>query len=285
VGTGPTAAWVSRCIPYAIRAGSTLAAPAERALVEASFAAWTQSPCTDLEFKDMGPLDVAMPGPPGSGQPNVVFPLESRGDQLTIPSTDIALTYTYYSTATGEIQKADIVLNMISFRFGNLSSTATCSSGSNVVDLRTVLVREIAHVLGFDAADPSDPDSVLSTSACIKRAPSAGDEAGVCFVYPKGLPTHACNPPPDGYGTDPNRLTCPGESPDAATHPADAALSDSAPSASADVGTLATAPSRCGCTSTRSNRSPGEATAWLLCGLVHKNVRRLRKRRCDGSRP
>lgn len=199
-----TQAWNVRCVPFwTSTQGSLLDGDERRVLVAQSFGVWSSEPCTDLELFDAGPTDATEPGfddrDPTANQ-NIV--LELRPDQVDLLMGDerLAVTITAFSTATGEIFDADILLNP-NVRFEDVSGA--CNPASDVFDLRNTLVHEIGHFLGFDHTPNLESTMAAAAGACEvkKRSLADFDLEGLCTVYPAGGPTATCAPPPNGYGS------------------------------------------------------------------------------------
>src|SRR5262245_51349515 len=115
-----TTAWISRCIPLTFRVGSSLARAPERAAALQGFRAWTSAPCTDLTFQDFG--DTASDpgfeiGAPES-QTNVIFPITTAEERqrFMLEQNLVATTIIAFSTRTGEIFDADVLINELNFR-------------------------------------------------------------------------------------------------------------------------------------------------------------------------
>ncbi len=203
-----TQVWINRCVPYAVSTRGTMFASEERRqLIAQSFRRWSELPCTDLSFIDVGEIDeadsfdVTQP----STQRNVIASLESASEASSFPDPRLlAVTLTRYSLATGEIVDADILFNASRFKFGDVTDAAACEAlPDRPYDLRNTLVHEIGHLIGFDHVAESDATMYGSAQPCelVKRDLAKLDRDGVCDVYPKGLPAAACLPPADGYDT------------------------------------------------------------------------------------
>jgi matrixin len=210
-----TQAWAQRCIPYYInQASSLLSGQARRDLIAQSFRVWSSNACTDLDFVDAGyTSDKAgfNSDEPGS-QKNVIWAIENSADLTMFRDPNlIALTLTSFSTDTGEIFDADIMINAVRFKFIDVADQRSCDAmlmePAGPYDLRNTLVHEMGHFIGFD----HDPDitSTMFASALpcetMKRDLNAVDQQGVCTVYPAGQPVRTCKPPPAGYG-DPSQF-------------------------------------------------------------------------------
>ncbi|MBI2373320.1 MAG: matrixin family metalloprotease [Deltaproteobacteria bacterium] len=201
-----TQVWINRCIPYAVSSRGTLFASDERRqLIAQSFRRWSELPCTDLSFVDVGLVDAADGFDPASPntQRNVIASLEEASDLASFPDPRLlAVTLTRYSLATGEIVDADILFNASRFAFDDLTDVGACAAlDERPYDLRNTLVHEIGHFIGFDHVDVADATMFGSAQPCevTKRDLAKLDRDGVCDVYPAGLPATACSAPAEGY--------------------------------------------------------------------------------------
>ena len=82
----------------------------------------------------------------------------------------LAITLTSFSTATGEIFDADIVINTAVFPFGVVDDpSAVCEDQLRlpIYDLQNTLVHEVGHFIGFDHTPGYRSDDVR---ACPKNA-------------------------------------------------------------------------------------------------------------------
>lgn len=214
-----TQVWQSRCIPYSISTqGSLLSTPERRRLVQQSFEVWASEMCSDLEFKDVGDsdqLDGFDPREPRTQQ-NVIASIEDPNelDSFQDPRL-LALTLTHYSIASGEILDADIILNSVRFTFAEVDDVVQCRATSQVFDLRNTLVHEIGHFIGFDHTAVEGATMFASAEPCEieKRDLLQDDRDALCTVYPAGLTTKTCVPPPsytpsDGIDPQPFRDQC-----------------------------------------------------------------------------
>ncbi|MCB9653050.1 MAG: matrixin family metalloprotease [Deltaproteobacteria bacterium] len=202
-------AWVNRCIPYWIYgSGPELEDTAMDALVRESFEVWSNNLCTDLEFLDAGPTT----NPPGfdpskpDEQTNLVAWFDDRTEVARYISSVglLGATLTWHSTQTGEIFDADIILNGAYFRLDDIADQTTCeetTTRNRAYDLRSTLVHEIGHFIGFDHDLNADSTMLATAEPCEikKRDLTADNMLGLCTVYPAGKPTATCLPPAEGY--------------------------------------------------------------------------------------
>ncbi|MCK6548037.1 matrixin family metalloprotease [Myxococcota bacterium] len=213
-----TQAWNQRCIPYWIDRRGTLFSGMERQqLVAQSFRVWSGNACTDLEFLFVGFTDQGAafdPNNPGSNE-NVVVSIEDPAGLAEFPTQGLlAITLTSYSTQTGEIFDADILMNAVDFDFDDVTDTRACMLGRRAYDLRNTLIHEMGHLIGFDHP-PAETESTMYASAepceIKKRDLNAEDLRGICTIYPKDQPVTTCQPPADYdsvAGADQFRCQC-----------------------------------------------------------------------------
>ncbi|MBK8011467.1 MAG: matrixin family metalloprotease [Deltaproteobacteria bacterium] len=207
-----TQAWVSRCIPYWIYgSGPDLQATSMDELVHTSFEVWSNNLCTDLEFVDAGPttntpgFDPRRP----DEQRNVIAWFDDRTEVARYISSVglLGATLTWHSTQTGEIFDADIILNGAYFRLDDIEDQTACEEAAGrdrAYDLRSTLVHEIGHFIGFDHDLDADSTMLATAEPCeIKKRDLTGDNLlGLCTVYPAGKPTATCQPPAAGYDSN-----------------------------------------------------------------------------------
>lgn len=203
-----TLVWTTHCIPYFINRRSNLLSGTERrTLIAQSFRTWSGmgNACTDLDFVDAGYTDDIEGFDPSkpSSQRNVVLAIEDQTQLNRLPGARLlAITLTSYSTETGELFDADILVNAVNFRFADVLDERAClSTPMPPFDLRNTLIHEAGHFIGFDHSLATDSTMFASAMACetSKRNPSPDDKLGLCTVYPSGQPSHTCVPPTRGY--------------------------------------------------------------------------------------
>lgn len=206
VNPAVTQVWNQRCIPYFINRNNLLFADgANRLTVPQSFTVWSGNPCTDITFDDLG--DTAQKvefDPAQSGNQNVITSIEDQGEVPTyFPDPDmVAITITAFSTDSGEIFDADIAINGANFAFEDVLDENACRLQPNPpFDLRSILIHEIGHFIGFDHSPDVESTMYFQAPACEtkKRTLTGDDLAGVCAVYPAGLPPNTCAPPSIEY--------------------------------------------------------------------------------------
>ncbi|MCA9548980.1 MAG: matrixin family metalloprotease [Myxococcales bacterium] len=198
--------WVNRCIPYFINRDADLFSGGDRQLlVEQSFQVWAGNACTDLEFADLGYTD-QQPGfdPRASDNENVITSVKDAASVATyFPEANmVAITITAFSTSSGEIFDADIVVNDLGFDFEDVVSQPSCAAENPApFDLRAILIHEMGHFIGFDHEADVESTMYFSAPACEvkKRTLTDDDIIGVCTVYPKGQAPKTCAPPSVDY--------------------------------------------------------------------------------------
>jgi MYXO-CTERM domain-containing protein len=194
--------WNQRCVPYAIQRGNDLfSGEVRRQLLAQSFAVWANNACTDLTFTDLGYTSQGVGFDPG--QPNNQNVITSIESQAEIPNyfsdpNMVAITVTAFSTVSGEIFDADIAVNGVNFDFADVTDENACNADSNPpFDLRSILIHEMGHFIGFDHAPELDSTMYFSAPVCEtqKRTLSIDDINGLCTVYATGQPPMTCAPP------------------------------------------------------------------------------------------
>jgi len=198
--------WNQRCIPYYINRGGTLfSGDARRQLLAQSFQVWDGNPCTDLDFVDLGYTnDTVEFDPRTRDNQNVIISIE---DPAEIPkyfpdANMVAITITAFSTASGEIFDADIVVNGSDFDFVDVDDEAACRADSNPpFDLRAILIHEMGHFIGFDHESDTESTMFFSAPPCEtkKRTLTDDDILGLCTVYASGQPPMTCAEPSIAY--------------------------------------------------------------------------------------
>lgn len=212
-------AWNQRCIPYFINRGNSLfSGEARRLLVAQSFEVWEGNACTDLDFVDLGYTNDSVGfDPTKRGNENVIVSIEDQAEiPLYFPEANmVAITITAFSTSSGEIFDADIAVNGADFDFFDVTDETACRADSNPpFDLRSILIHEMGHFIGFDHEPDVESTMYFSAPACEtkKRDLTPDDILGVCTVYPTGQPTATCAPPTVAYddvaGVDTFRDQC-----------------------------------------------------------------------------
>ena len=198
--------WNQRCLPYFLQRGNNLfSGEAQRLLVSQSFSVWENNTCTDLDFVDLGYTSNG----PGfdsnkSGNENVITAIENAselGAYFPEPNM-VAITVTAFSTLSGEIFDADVVVNASSFEFTDVADENACRAMSNPpFDLRAILIHEIGHFIGFDHEDDTESTMFFSAPTCEtkKRTLTDDDILGLCTVYATAQPPATCAAPSTAY--------------------------------------------------------------------------------------
>lgn len=206
VSPAVTQVWAQRCVPYFInRNNSLLSGDARRQLLRQSFDQWSSPNCTDLELFDAGYTnDGAEFDPNRSDNQNVITALENPQEAAAFfPDNNmVALTITAFSTRSGEIFDADLVVNAASFTFEDVSNPAACRTREPApFDLRSILTHEIGHIIGFDHPDAPEATMYFQAPPCeIKKRDLAQDDLdGLCEVYAAGQPPRTCAEPRIAY--------------------------------------------------------------------------------------
>lgn len=199
-------AWVNRCIPYRLERGANLfSGEVRRDLVRQSFAVWQTNACSDMEFVDLGYTDQTVGfDPAASDNQNVLTSIDDAGTagQFFPDPNMVAITITAFSTASGEIFDADIVVNTSGFRFEEVDDAITCQAQNPLpFDLRSILIHEMGHFIGFDHSEDTESTMFFSAPACEtkKRTLTDDDILGICTVYARNQPPKTCAEPPIEY--------------------------------------------------------------------------------------
>lgn len=164
---------------------------AQEAVVR-SFLRWTAPECTDLVFSFSG---VVPEGSLASETNPVVFvDRDWRHDAAAV-----GLTTMTYRTQSGVIQYGLMELNEHLFRFGD--AEGDCLDDGITYDLEAVVTHEAGHFIGLAHPRPEAleaPGDAPTMSPAIAvcdaefRSLEADDEAGLCFIYPRGAPARQC---------------------------------------------------------------------------------------------
>jgi len=197
---GPSLTWTGRMVSWVMSAQMTTDIPnAEdsKAALIASFDAWTQVPCSDLEFVlsevRAGAKAEALDGGPYE---NVVVFLPTG---WPYEPNIIALTTNAFDPKTGRMLDSDIEINDQHFEF--VIAEQGCEPVAGRTDLQNTITHEVGHVLGLDhppkEAQFAEETMFPSAPPCetTKRTLEMGDTGGICSIYPLGLPNAPCFPP------------------------------------------------------------------------------------------
>jgi hypothetical protein len=180
--------WPAREIPYMInRKGFDGILPAVNgeinpevlSTLRQSMRQWSDANCSDFKFTYMGLTDVAAHSPEDGV--NVITFVDDRWAET---SATIALTSTTM-TQQGVLVDADMEFNVRAHRF-----TVTTPVGSGAMDLANTTTHEAGHMLGLDEAAGKEATMYYSapTEESQKRDLHPDDIAGICAIYPEGVP-------------------------------------------------------------------------------------------------
>jgi hypothetical protein len=145
-----------------------------RAEAEVGVAArtWSEVPCTGFRFEVVSERDAAPKT--GDGRAHVVFHDGSWPAEL-VPR---ALAQTVVEVdGRGALLDADVHVNGVDHTFAT-------DGRDGAVDLRSVLVHELGHVLGLGHTTDTTATMAAAISGLRARTLEADDEAGVCALYP-----------------------------------------------------------------------------------------------------
>ena len=195
--------WPTREVSYWVHKGGHDAtrpgengeiAPSLLRAVRNGVEAWNEEGCSDFVFKYEGLTDVARHFPEDGV--NVITWVDDGWAETT---ATIALTTTTM-TRQGELVDADMEFNVRAHRF-----TITDVPGTGAIDLGNTTTHEAGHMLGLDEAPHEDATMYYSAAAeeTKKRTLHADDIAGLCAIYPVGVP------PVQYGGGEPPEGTCP----------------------------------------------------------------------------
>ncbi len=196
-----TQVWQDRCIAYVINRNNALLSGVERrTLLAESFGVWSEPNCTDLNFLDLGYTNETAGFDGNRSNKNVIWAVETAPEVAMVFTSErqVAITETFFSVESGEIFNADLSINAVGFRFEDVTDEVTCRVDTDPpFDLRSILIHEIGHFIGFDHESDMESTMFFSAEACEtkKRSLTPDDVMGVCDVYPLGQPTNTCSPP------------------------------------------------------------------------------------------
>jgi hypothetical protein len=198
----------AQCVPYRLLTKDSPVIPnailSEK--LARAFSRWTASnpTCTPgIGGIELAPVSAARIVGYTIGQParNIVgvVPEWTHGDEL------FALTTLTFKSDSGEIEDVDLELNGTA-RWSFDDATAP---DDDKVDLQSVLVHEVGHVLGIAHSDASEAqmNPIFQLGELAPKALAADDERAICTVYPNraqrlaatGLvPSTPCNLAPGG---------------------------------------------------------------------------------------
>lgn len=177
------------------------------AALTASMKTWTDVACTDFTFIDGGNTTVERAGYDWRHpevNTNIIVFREGRADDpwdtWEHQAGALAITTVTFNSQTGRILDADIEVNGVPRSGGRQYVFAVCNpdgtgcEGAN--DIQNTITHELGHVAGLDHV--TDPNACMYASATPsetrKRRLAPDDEAGLCAIYPPGLPATPCTP-------------------------------------------------------------------------------------------
>lgn len=199
-----TQGWNQRCIPFWIRAEDPLLNTQEHeAMIMRVFETWSSNlrACTDLSLIFAGYTEQSAEGIGNNPrtQRNIVMAALDSEEALSLFNDDptvVAITRTDFSSESGEIFDADIILNYAEHQFDLVSDPSACSAipTDRPYDLENVLTHEVGHFLGFEHVTDQDATMFSLTAPCevAKRTLTTDDENAICETYSIGEPVNLC---------------------------------------------------------------------------------------------
>lgn len=204
--------WQRRCIEYALDTNGSSDLPLSEVstLVAESFGPWLAIECGGE--------------PPGFAVREADFLVECQDSRYTedganvnvvafVPELEdpsvLAVTVAWYSSRSGEIFDADVLVNESQGPFADCLTTS-CKGPRAAHDLANVLTHEIGHFFGLGHSTVLDATMYASSTAgeTTKRSLTADDEAGLCATYEVHALPAECEFTPNGGRT----LACTGSS-------------------------------------------------------------------------
>ncbi len=200
---GPSLYWAERTIGFYVDE-ALVANEAQnlafRAEISTSLATWTSVDCSDFGLEVLG-IKVVRPGYNESGpNENVITFIDASEGWAYSPSI-IAVTTNTFETSSGRIIDSDIEVNRHHFELVVADALPSCDPETGVMDLQNTLTHEVGHAIGLDHPPSTrtyaETTMFASAPSCEtkKRSLAEDDIAGLCEIYPTGLPVAQCFPP------------------------------------------------------------------------------------------
>lgn len=216
IGNGTPLVWPSMPVTYEIEqeASSQIDLADATAILDCSFAKWSQVACSavdptqhpDLSFRNEGPTDAGYAaceaGPCGftaEDAPHVILFRDSVWP-YSDPTNTLALTTVTYGVETGHIFAADTEINTTP---GHLISSSTPAPGA-AYSLEAIMTHEAGHFIGL-AHSPLSTAVMYAYYQKDAITLTSDDTDGICAAYPipgpsKGCSAGASNPGAGGAG-------------------------------------------------------------------------------------
>lgn len=197
-----TLRWPDREIPWGVRQGTD--APLSQ--IVAAFGAWSEQPCTDIDFNYVGVITPEQEAAPNSRANVVAFVQQgweaNEGRENPRLPSAVAVTVTRYTLDDGLIRSSSIEVNEEFFKFSDVEQQ--CDTRDPSYDLIAVLTHEVGHFIGLDhtrlfSGTSDDPTMAPEVGECEsdKRTLENDDIEALCLIYPKDSPNGACGTLPD----------------------------------------------------------------------------------------
>ncbi len=194
--TGIPLAWSHRDLSYAFNVRGFPGIPDAdlRNQLALSFGAWEEVQCggqsVGLDIRAEQATTTLEAGP-REAEPNtnvIVYYSAEEWTNYDLPDQAFALTAVWFETSTGEIVGADMQFN------GGLGPYVVCPDDgcpAGTSDVRNVATHEAGHFLGMAHSDMLNASMSCSAlqGELSKRNLTPDDEAGLCAIYPPGLPS------------------------------------------------------------------------------------------------
>lgn len=197
----PSLSWFQRTIPLTLHHDGTgdLAGDEEFELLTQVLGVWPHAQgCqpphaqTDLQF-DLQEAPSESPAigfhfGPGATNENLLRFHDQRWPHPGQRDFVYGITTTTYNAVTGALLDADIEFNTADFTFSS-------APASDDVDLISVAVHELGHVLGLDHSQlPGATMAASYNPGDLKRTLHCDDHDGITFKYPARQPNGYCEP-------------------------------------------------------------------------------------------